>query len=98
MSKLFKRCRLSVKSLAGGLTLVALTLAGCNNAGDTTSTQGNNPQNIATAITIDSAGVIPVFGTTPTQTVIYVHNNSTVSISGINYTLLNNRLFLKINQ
>lgn len=75
--------------IAFGLAL-ATVASGCSNAGNTTSTQANNSQNTATAITIDNAGVIPVFGNSATSTVVYVHNNSSSTISGITYTLANN--------
>lgn len=75
--------------IAFGLAL-ATVASGCSNAGNTTSTQANNSQNTATAITIDNAGIIPVFGNSATSTVVYVHNNSSSTISGITYTLANN--------
>lgn len=41
----------------------------------------------SSAITIDNAGVIPVFGSSSTSTVIYVHNNTKNEISGISYSV-----------
>ena len=78
-----------LRVIACGLAL-ATVASGCSNAGSASSGISDNSQNTGTAITIDNAGVIPVFGTTPTQTVIYVHNNSTVTISGINYSVVEN--------
>lgn len=75
--------------IAFGIAL-ATVASGCSNAGNTTSTQANNSQNTSTAITIDNAGIIPVFGNSATSTVVYVHNNSSSTISGITYTLANN--------
>lgn len=43
-----------------------------------------------TLITIDSAGVVPSFDGTSTSSVIYVHNNSNVTINDISYTVQNN--------
>ncbi len=75
--------------IACGLALVTVA-SGCSNAGSASSGISDNSQNTGTAITIDNAGVIPVFGTMPTATVIYVHNNSAVTISGINYSVVEN--------
>ena len=51
----------------------------------------------AQAITIDNAGIIPVFGSTPTATVLYVHNNSQVAISGITYSNISQSNVIKNN-
>ncbi|MBP7781419.1 MAG: beta-propeller fold lactonase family protein [Burkholderiales bacterium] len=75
--------------IACGLALVTVA-SGCSNAGSASSGISDNSQNTGTAITIDNAGVIPVFGTMPTTTVIYVHNNSVVTISGVNYGVVDN--------
>ncbi len=68
-------------------------LAGCNSAASGNSSN-NSPdqQTIEAALTIDNAGIIPVFNNIPTSTVIYVHNNGTTTISGISYSLVNNNL------
>lgn len=61
-------------------------LVGCSGGSISgTSTNGN-----VTAITIDNAGVVPVFGNSSTSTVVYVHNNSNTSISGISYAFTQN--------
>lgn len=44
----------------------------------------------ATLITIDGTSVVPSFDGMPTTSVVYVHNNSNVTISGISYTTANN--------
>ena len=55
-----------------------------NNSGSDTSLQTTGA-----AITIDNAGVIPVFANHVTSTIIHVHNNTSSTISGINYNLDN---------
>ncbi|MBP9743125.1 MAG: beta-propeller fold lactonase family protein [Burkholderiales bacterium] len=69
------------------ITFIALTgciiLSACNsNYPKTTS----NATTIATAITINNAGVVPILNNNATNSVIYVHNNSNTTISGITYT------------
>lgn len=78
-----------LRVIACGLAL-ATVASGCSNAGGASSGISDNSQNIGTAITIDNAGVVPVFGAVPTSTVVYVHNNSSSTISGITYTLTDN--------
>ena len=70
--------------------ILSATITACNGSGDVISNGGVNPAAASNPIIIDNAGVIPVFGTAPTSTVIYVHNNSAVAINGISYTLDNN--------
>ncbi|MBX9866496.1 MAG: hypothetical protein K2Y14_06235, partial [Burkholderiales bacterium] len=66
------------------------SLAGCGNSGGTSGSGGTSPTLNATAITIDNAGVIPVFGNSSTSTVVYVHNNTNNTISGISYSAVVN--------
>ena len=75
-------------SLFAGL-LVVTSLAACSGSGGSGG-GGVTPTSTATAITIDNAGVIPVFGNSSTSTVVYVHNNTTQSISGISYSSVAN--------
>lgn len=42
------------------------------------------------AITIDNAGTVPVIGNSTTTSIIHVHNNSDVSITGISYSASTN--------
>ncbi len=80
-----------MKKLLPLLSLIISTaITACNGSSSAISNGGVSPTVAPNSIIIDNAGVIPVFGTTPTSTVIYVHNNSAVAISGINYTLDNN--------
>ncbi|MDQ5947995.1 MAG: hypothetical protein QG651_489, partial [Pseudomonadota bacterium] len=55
--------------IAGVIGLASLT--GCGNSGGTSASGGTTPTVNATAITIDNAGVIPVFGNSSTSTVVY---------------------------
>lgn len=79
-----------MKKLLPLLSLIISTaITACNGSSSAISNGGVSPTVAPNSIIIDNAGVIPVFGTTPTSTVIYVHNNSAVAINGINYTLDN---------
>ncbi len=70
-----------------------LGLTGCG------SSSCNNEVNVKTqsAITIDNAGTIPVFGNSSSSTVVYVHNNTNNSISGISYTMVANTAHTKFS-
>lgn len=59
-------------------------ISGCSSSA---CSNNNTPTTTSNIITIDNAGVIPVFGSSSTSTVIYVHNNGTAAISGINYSV-----------
>ena len=74
--------------MAGVIGLASLV--GCGNSGGTSGSGGTTPTVNATAITIDNAGVIPVFGNSSTSTVVYVHNNTANTISGISYSAVVN--------
>ena len=64
-----------------------LLLSSCGGGSSTNSPgSGGNTPSVANAVTIDNTGVIPVLGNGSTSTVVYVHNNSNVTISGIKYT------------
>lgn len=79
-----------MKKLLPLLSLIISTaITACNGSSSAISNGGVSPTVAPNSIIIDNAGVIPVFGTTPTSTVIYVHNNSAVAINGISYTLDN---------
>ncbi|MDD3266643.1 MAG: hypothetical protein PHC75_05615 [Burkholderiales bacterium] len=64
-----------------------IALVACGSSGENQSFQSSG-----IAITIDNAGVIPVFAAKPTSTVIYVHNNSAANISGISYSVVNDEM------
>lgn len=90
MNKLTRTSHLNFKTIIMNCFIIIM-LAGCNSAASGNSSN-NSPdqQTIEAALTIDNAGIIPVFSNIPTSTVIYVHNNSTTTISGISYSLANN--------
>ncbi len=90
MKKLFQCARFNCKAVTVVSWLSLLVLAACSNSVSTNSGGAVSPQTTATAITIDNAGVIPVFGNSATSTVIYVHNNSATTVSGISYSVVNN--------
>ena len=71
-----------------GLVAIA-SITACGNSTINYS-NGAAPTVTPTAVTIDNAGVIPVFGNSSTSTVVYVHNNTNKSISGISYSLTTN--------
>ncbi|RTL12110.1 MAG: hypothetical protein EKK54_05505 [Neisseriaceae bacterium] len=88
MRKLLKSRYFNYKWLMFVTFIALLTACGGstteNNSGSDTSLQTTGA-----AITIDNAGVIPVFANHVTSTIIYVHNNTSSTISGINYNLDN---------
>lgn len=89
MNRLFKSHKSNFKIILASCA-ATIALSGCNSASGANSSNSPSPQSSGSVLTIDSAGVIPVFGASPTSTVIYVHNNSAAAINGINYTLDNN--------
>ncbi len=89
MNRLFKSHKSNFKIILASYA-ATIALSGCNSASGANSSNSPSPQSSGSVLTIDSAGVIPVFGASPTSTVIYVHNNSAAAINGINYTLDNN--------
>lgn len=66
-----------------------LTLVACSNSINNNSGGAPSSLVIENAITIDNAGVIPVFSNKPSSTLIYVHNNSSTTISNIKYSIVN---------
>ena len=78
--------RSNILSVFAGVLLFA-AVSGCGGRGSS-GDGGILPSSTGTALTVDNAGVIPVFGNTPTSTVVYVHNNSGTSISGISYSVV----------
>ena len=68
--------------------ILTTTVIGCSSSNGSSS--GSVTPTGATLITIDSAGVVPIIGNSPTTSVVYVHNNSNVVISGITYVAQNN--------
>jgi hypothetical protein len=63
-----------------------LAIEGCSRSSSNSTTAVKSQ----TALTIDNAGTIPVFGNSSTSTVVYVHNNTNKTISGISYSLTSN--------
>jgi hypothetical protein len=98
MNKLIRISQLNFKTIIMNC-FITIMLAGCNSAASGNSSN-NSPdqQTIEAALTIDNAGIIPVFNNIPTSTVIYVHNNGTTTISGISYSLVNNNLSNTLSQ
>ncbi len=84
MKKLLLPQRSVLFSMLVGV-LVFAGLSGCGGSGSSSS-GGSAPVVTPTAITIDNAGVIPVFGDSLTSTVVYVHNNGKTAVSGISYS------------
>ena len=66
-------------------------LSGCG-LGTNTNDVGNLVATPSSHVTINSAGIIPVFNRMQTTTKIQVHNNSSIAIAGIKYTV-NNTLY-----
>ncbi len=64
--------------------ILLMTLISCG--GSSGSSNGGNVTTQTNPITIDNAGVVPVIGNSSTSSVIYVHNNSNQTISGITYS------------
>jgi len=63
-----------------------LAIEGCSRSSSNSTTAVKSQ----TALTIDNAGTIPVFGNSSTSTVVYVHNNTNESISDISYNVTTN--------
>jgi hypothetical protein len=74
---------IQVKRLSALLLGAGLILGGCSNNGGSSS--GGSSFTGSSPLTIDSAGVVPVIGDNSTTSVIYVHNNTNQTISGIKY-------------
>ena len=73
------------------LALLTSSLVACSSSGSNSSPKGSGGvSNSSSSITIDNAGVVPIIGNTPTTSVVYVHNNGTVNMSGISYSAINN--------
>ncbi|MBX9866834.1 MAG: hypothetical protein K2Y14_07945, partial [Burkholderiales bacterium] len=89
MQKILSSKTTRIAAVIAGVIGLA-SLVGCGNSGGTSGSGGTTPAVNATAITIDNAGVIPVFGNSSTSTVVYVHNNTSNTISGISYSTVVN--------
>ena len=59
-------------------------------SGSSSSNQNSNGAISNAAITIDNTGTVPVFGGSSTKSVVYVHNNTTQTISGISFSVTDN--------
>lgn len=70
--------------------LVASSMVLISGCGSSSGSNSNMPTVNSSNITIDNAGVIPVFDTSSTTTVLYVHNNGKTTVSGISYVSDNN--------
>lgn len=78
------------KVVVASLVLGVVFLSGCGGSSSSASTDNTVPpvatQSVANPITIDNSGVIPIING-QTSTVVYVHNNSDKTISGIKYSI-----------
>ncbi|MDQ5920546.1 MAG: hypothetical protein QG673_602 [Pseudomonadota bacterium] len=74
--------------------LIIAIFAGCSGGSGNTA-ESNPPTTQGTLITIDNAGIVPVFSNGKTTSIIYVHNNSTnITITGINYSVPQNQIVI----
>ena len=76
-------CKSKCFLLVGMMFILTVLNSGCSGTGSS----NNLNDSPSSMVTIDSAGVIPVFNNLPTATVVYVHNHTAASISGIKYKL-----------
>ena len=82
----------------------ALLLSSCGGGGggggDSASESSPTPtpivQNSSYAVTIDNAGTVPILGSSATNTVIYVHNNTNVAMNNITYSTQNDNSSISI--
>ena len=74
------------KMLAAISSLVVVAACGSSNNSSENITGSSSTAANTNAITIDNAGTIPVLSNGTTNSIIYVHNNSNVAISGISYS------------
>ena len=88
MKNLPPSLKIKLLCFVSGLFVIA-SITACSNS-TANNSNGASPTVTPTAVTIDNAGVIPVFGNSSTSTVVYVHNNTNKSISGISYGLTTN--------
>ena len=73
------------------LSVLLLTLSSCGGGSSGSgNSNGGNTSNVANAITIDNAGILPVIGNNTTTSLIYIHNNNNTTIRGISYTTKTN--------
>ncbi len=54
--------------------------------GGSSAAAGNTPVTNQYAITIAGSGTVPILGSSPTSTVVYIHNNTPFTVSGITYS------------
>lgn len=73
---------------------VVFILASCSCSGPGSSggaQSGNQPTPIiSNLLTIDTVGTVPIIGNSATNTVVYIHNNTESTISGISYSVEDN--------
>lgn len=81
-------------SVRAMLASVVIGISGCGGTCSTSTAQ----EVVKSAITIDNAGIIPVFGNSSTSTVVYIHNNSEVNITGITYKFISDSAAVKTNK
>lgn len=85
MKKLLLPQKSGLFSMLVGVLIFA-GLSGCGGSGVSSNGGDVTPVANLTSITIDNAGVIPVFGNSSTSTVVYIHNNGNSLVSGISYS------------
>ncbi len=76
------------------LLALSAVLIGCNSGIGVAKSADTNDLIVKSnkPITIDNASIVPLLKGLSTNSLIYVHNNSNKTISGINYTIKNNNL------
>ena len=82
----------TVSPLVATLVASGIILSACggSSGGSTNSNQNPSGPVSNSAITIDNTGTVPVFGGSSTKSVVYVHNNTSQTISGISFSAADN--------
>lgn len=71
-------------SLSGACLISAVLLAACS-VGNVDTAAPDSNANLSTALTLEKTATVPVLDGKPTQTGVYIHNNTGQTISGIQY-------------
>ena len=94
-SSLSLKRKLLLHFVSGALAIASIT--SCSGSSTTSDNGGGSPAIAPATITIDNAGVVPVFANSSTSTVVYVHNNSNSTVRGINYSSVTTNTELREN-
>ncbi|MBX9889646.1 MAG: hypothetical protein K2X94_00005, partial [Amoebophilaceae bacterium] len=77
--------------LACSFITLSVLISGCINTGhNESSNNGTTTLSQSNDLIIEPSATIPVLANSTTNSIIYVHNNSSQQISGISYTVINN--------